>query len=689
MNRSVLSDVFVVLALLWLLESAPGAIGSTTGKQSGIKILEQDGQDLVLDGEKPNAWGYMTFADGGMQNIEIKGTFKILYPAKTYNPPMFYWPLNYHYLADEPGYDFGIVVRDQNKGAFYRIQFSVQWDEVSLWKEGAPGTDPEAPSIPSGFFAVVKAKAGINISSTYAFSVKAIGNKIELAMNGKQVLTFEDKLLPIEKGGWGLGVFNGARVQVSGLESGKAEGTITLPAKKRPDFRLQNWHGNSVVFDGDEPIARLTQGTAAWMNDVKLKSGYRAQLAWPFIFDRKFRSSAWEGEKAICTNDTVVASVVSFGKANECFDGKSTMTLGYDAKNDLYYYDMDVSMSLKVDAAVSGIFDRNAVYYANTYPYNPMPTSDPSIKVNHQHWCTASSPYRTALVKLADGYVYRWPIHHYYGAFVKPEFPGDGGWMLWNKVRIARDAYIIMYPEKVVCPMVEIVSPQGDGDHETALDSCCAYWDMHYWHTSVKDGKRGIADYNVEFKAGETFHERFRIKGMPAAEADKMSAESKLLPCFDPAKERPFYVDGVNAFDKGGNVEETAGAQIWTGGGKWDKSTGRNDKYSIRLEDEAGINTYIGYNGSSAKSKKARLSVWVKAEKGWTGAGIRFGVKGCGDSFGGDWQWSEYFVPGEEEWRQFFYDIPLPTYYLINLELKATGKGNLWIDDLEYNILEK
>ncbi len=667
-------------AAFMLLSASPVAFA---GKEdaaaipTGIKFAERNGPSMVLDGAKTNSWGYLTYPADSMPDIEIKGRFKIIYPAKTYNPPLVYWPLNFHYLADEPGYDFGIIVRDQNKGAFYRIQFSAKWDEVSLWKEGEPGTAPEAPSIPSGFFAAVKAKAGINISNSYAFSVKAIGNKIELALNGKQVLSYEDRLLPIEKGGWGLGVFNEARVQVSDLESGKAEGTIAPTVRKRPNFRLANWHGDNVVFDGDEPIARMTQGTAAWMNDVKFKPGYRAQLAWPFIFDRRFRASVWDGVR--CTNDTVVGAVASFGKENEHLSGKGSMVLRYDSGKDIYFYDVDMTTTLKTDNSVSHIYDRDVVYYANTYTYNPMPTTEESIKINFENWASAASPYRLALVKGSDGKAYRWPIHHFYWSFVRPEHYKTGGFREnWGGMGLAKDSYFIMYPEKVICPAVKIIA-LGDGDYESIYDSCCSYWDMHFWFTPVRNGVKV-----TQLKAGETYRARFRISGYPAAEADKLMAASKLVPCLDPMAERPYYVNGVNKFDKGGDAEITAGRLIWEGSGKWDKSTGRSDAHSMRMENNARLNVYIGYNGSSAAAAKAELTMWIKTDRPWEGAGVRLGIEGRGVFGGADRQWGEYVVPQFGEWQQVKYTVPFPTKGLVCVYIETSGKGECWVDDFEF-----
>ena len=78
---------------------------------------------------------------------------------------------------------------------------------------------------------------------------------------------------------------------------------------------------------------------------------------------------------------------------------------------------------------------------------------------------------------------------------------------------------------------------------------------------------------------------------------------STQLPNLDPAAERPYYVNGVNRFDQGGNVENTPGKLIWHGGA-WDKSVGRGDNFSLRFDGNGSSNVFLGYNGSTAAAQK-------------------------------------------------------------------------------------
>lgn len=79
-----------------------------------------------------NSWGYATFPSA-TRDLEIRGRFTILRPGK---PCSFqygsYFPMQYHYVADQPGYDFAVVLRQQNSRTFYRIQFSTEFNEVAL-----------------------------------------------------------------------------------------------------------------------------------------------------------------------------------------------------------------------------------------------------------------------------------------------------------------------------------------------------------------------------------------------------------------------------------------------------------------------------------------------------------------------------------------------------------------------------
>lgn len=663
-----------------------GAAMPEPASASGLKQTEQN-DGTVLSGNRENHWGEMLFQAAPTPDMEIKGTVRILKPAKLFSPPTPYWALNYHYLNEEPGYDFGIMVRLANTGSFYRFQFSTKWNEVALWKEGEPETAADEPGTPSGFFAAVKTGANIRLNRDYAFTVRAIGNRLELSVNGAVLLSYEDNVLPLTNNGWGVSVFNEAEVQLTGLQALQGTGEIAAAVRNRPDFRVAKWHhGRSeatVIFDGDEPIASQAHGSAAWLTDVKFKPGYRAQVAWPFLFDNKFRTSMWKSLKVV--DDTVVGTIVPSVKSAGAFKGGAEFTLRYDRATDSYSYDVASRTTFKRDDSELQVISRNSIYFANLYTYNPMPTTDPSVKVNYLDWSTASSPYRAALVKLTDGKVYRWPVHHFYSSFVNPGYPGGSFWQSWNeKMKLDKQTFFIMYQDKVSCPTLEMISAGEDGgDYELVLDSCCQFWDMHFWYRPLRDGKPV-----TEFKAGQTFHQKYRIFGLPAVDADRLAKDSQLLPNLDPAAERPYYVNGVNRFDQGGNVENTPGKLIWHGGA-WDKGVGRGDNFSLRFDGNGSSNVFLGYNGSTAAAQKIRVSLWVKSEKPWNGPGVRLGVEGRGRFGGSDRLFSDYVVPNEREWTQLVYDFPYPTYQEVSLTIFSQGGGKVWIDDLEYQIIEE
>lgn len=675
-----------VLGMALFSAFQPFAASPENAASAGLTAAKQDG-GLRLIGNRENNWGRMVFPAAPGPDVEIAGTVRILKPAGLFSPPTPYWALNYRYLNEEPGYDFGVIVRAENTGVFYRFQFSTKWNEVALWKEGEPGIEPDAPAMPSGFFAAVKTNAGIRLNQDYAFSVRAVGSRLELTVNGTVLLSYEDKVLPLQNGGWGAAVFNEAEVQLTGFKAAGTAGGITVPERRRPDFRVVKWHRArgeaTVIFDGDEPIATQAHGSAAWLTDVKFKPGYRAQMAWPFLYDNKFRTSMWKSLKV--ENDTVVGTVVPSVQSARAFKGGSTMTLRYDAQLDSYCYDIASETTFKRDNSETQVISRNSIYFANLYTYNPMPSSDDSVKVNYLDWSTASSPYRAALVKLTDGKVYRWPIHHFYASFVKPGTPGGSFWQCWNDtMALDGKTFFTMYPDKVSCPTLEMISAGGDGgSYELVLDSCCQFWDMHFWYRPIRDGKK-----LTEFTTGQTFRQEYRIFGLPAVEADRLAEGAPLLPNLDPAAERPYYVNGVNRFDRGGNVEETPGKLIWHGGA-WDKTFGRGDKYSLRFDGNGSSNVFLGYNGDSAKGEKVRFSMWVKSEKPWNGPGVRFGIEGRGRFGGVDRQYSDYIVPNDREWTQLVYDFPYPTAQEVSVTIDSRGDGKVWIDDLEYQILER
>jgi hypothetical protein len=683
------TTICILLALLCAWENSIGLSAElqkpdlSEATISGANLVSPSDRIWLLQGTEvnprgsagttTNSWGYVTLPSA-TQDLEIKGRFHVLRPGKPY--PFWYgsyFPMQYHYVADQPGYDFAVVLRRQNGRTFYRIQFSTKWNEVALWKEGELGTDPAAPPMPTGFFAAVKKDAGITTGRDYAFAVKIAGSRLQLHINGKPMLTYEDKVLPLAGGCWGFGVTDGAQVRLSALESGKGGEPILMPAKKRPDFRVEDWHGETVVFDGDEPVMRVVPANSVWCQDVKFKPGYRAQVSWPFILTHEDRNSKLHSVRR--AGDTVECRVT--GQATENAEGTTRMVMRYDPAKESYVYDFDKTLVIRKDDAwgIKNIGKHQGIFYHDVFTYNSMRTSEDALKVSHDELYTASSPYRMALVKGVDGTPRRWPIQHFYGPFLKaPEDEFTFG-------DLAKDGYFILYPERVVCPAMEIVS-LGE-DYEPLLNHCVSYWDMHWGFTPLGRGQAGR-----RFKAGDTYRMKFRMVGYSRAAADKLAAQSKLLPVLDPRIERPYYVSGSNDFSKGGNVEETAGRLVWMGNGTWDKTVGRNDTFSMRMTDGASISTYIGYNSASAAAKKAEMTAWVKTAERWKGPGVRLGIEGRGVFGNQDRQWSGYTLPKPGEWRKITYAVPFPTAGLVCIWIETNGTGTLWVDDVEFKKTE-
>ena len=637
---------------------------------AGARVVAEGTRSLELQGVNTNNWGYLAFPDSGIKDMEVRGILNIALAGKWYSwSYSSYFPFEFHYTTEQPGYDFGIMLRQENRGVFYRVLFSTKWNEVALWKEGEPGIDPDAPPLPTGFFAVVK-EHEIKQGQDYAFAVKVIGNRLQVMLDGKTVLEYEDKILPLEKGGWGFGIFNGASVKVGGLELRKAGGEIKIAAKKRPQFKAKQWRGDNVIFDGDEPIARLLPGGAVWLVDVKFRPGYRAQMSWVNLFDTVDRASKLENFRC-AEGDTVKCSFASFGLTNEYITGKGTLTVSYDPKRDTYCYDVDQTVAFKQDSA-KYIYKTGGIYFADMFYYNSMPPSDESLKRDWRSLYTASSPCRMALVKGADGTPYRWPIFH-------------SSWLekRMKLLNLAKDMYFIRYPEPIICPTVELVS-LGE-DYEPKLVPCGCYWDIHISFIPLKNGK-----VVTTLKAGDVYREQYRVLGYPRAEADKLFEKSKLVPLLDPDIECAWYVPGVNSFAKGGTVEQTAGGrEIWECGKgvTWDKTVGHNDTFSLRFNDNGKMDPLLGYNDDGMESDEWEISAWVKADQ-WEGAGVRIGIRRLQSPPQKIFEGTDYILPKPGEWQKITYTSKIPTRDNIYIHIETSGKGTCWVDDVEFKKLK-
>ncbi len=678
MKRSALIEVSLVLAIGWVfggeIKPAFGKAGDEmfslkAATITGVKAYEEAPGNLRLEGINSNNWGCVTFPDNGVKNIEVKGTVNIARPGQWYAwTQRNYFPMQFCYATEQPGYDFGIMLRQENRSVFYRILFSTKWNEVALWKEGVPGIDPAAPTLPTGFFAAVK-KYELKPGQDYVFAVKAVGNRLQVVLNGKTVLEYEDKVLPLDKGGFGFGIFNGAVVKIRGLAVQKASEAIEIAAQTHPQFRAEKWHDDDVIFDGNEPIARFAHGTALWLVDVKLKPGYRPLTSWPHVFDNVTRSSRMR--QIQCPDNSSV--LYSFGISNQDIVGQGTVTLVYDAPRDTYCYTVDKSMTFQRNAENYHYYN-GSIYYHNTYAYNSMPTTDATLPMSHLSLYTASSSYRMGLVKGADGTPYRWPIHH--SPWYRPWTTTLSQWDL------AKDMYFIRYPEPVVCPAVEVVS-LGE-DYRPQANHCCSYWDMHFSFVPLKDGKPVAT-----LKAGDVYREQYKMLGYPRAEADKLFEKSKLAPFLNPEIECPWYVPGLNTFARGGNVEQTAGREIWECGAgvTWDKTVGHNDAFSLKFMDNAMMDPLFGYNDEGMNADEWEISAWVKADQ-WEGAGVRIGIRRLQAQPQNVFEGSEFVRPKPGEWQKIAYTSKKPVSGNLYFMIQTSGKGVCWVDDVEFRKLK-
>ncbi len=665
---------------------------------AGVEATAEEPTGLCMKGVDRKNWGSIVFPDNGVRELEVSGVFNIEQAGDWFDwYPGGYFPMRFRYCTEEAGYDFGVILRHQNRGVFYRVMFSAKFNEVALWKEGEPGVKPETPLIPSGLYAVVEPHE-IKTRRNYVFSVKAIGSRLQVKLDNKLLLDYADPVLPLEQGGWGFGVFRGACVRINDLRLNKARLEPSAAARKRPQFKVIQWHDldDYVIFDGTEPVARLrypAKVRVPWLMDIKLKPGYRALMSMTHVFENIHRESRLESVPKAAADGTSVS--YTFGLSNQNVVGRGTVTVSYDTGRDTYCYTVDKSTTFK--KAGNEYLYYGGLYFANTYYYNSMPTADESLPIDRHCLYTAASPYRMALVKGANGIPYRLPIQHFYQSWQKLEYgelPNYCHW--WDAAGgLATNMYFVRYPAPVVCPAVEIVSvgPQGRPSEKPMLTPCCMYWDMHFSYIPHKNGQI-VTNLNV----GDTYCDIFRVVGYPRAAANKLFEKSRLAPFLNEKMECPWYVLGVNSFAKGGNVEQTAGGrEIWMckNGVIWDKTVGRGDNFSLRFENDAAVNEdLIGYNDDGVSCEKWEMAAWVKAEH-WEGDGVRIGIRGLNSR--DRWDVSEYFPIKTGEWQKVTYSGPYPMPWpkladdsisLLYFVIQTKGKGVCWVDDVEFKKLK-
>jgi len=298
----------------------------------------------VVDGKASihaDAWEFLTTPDDH-PHVELTATFSIVKPARRFGFFGESWSVWPDPTNGDGGYEAGILVRggaDRKSG--YRIQWSHKYQSLALVK---------FPS--GGYLRVVPCEVPLN--KPLAVKVTAQGNLLAVSVEGREKLRYEDALSPLKTGRVGLGVSSQAQVtwEAVTLRSLPAVASTVAREKHKPNLAVRKWLGDRPwVFDGDEPILLLPVPEATYVNNVKLRPGYKPQLSWNSHWDIQNQGAYPEGDNKVSAVTTrgggeSLTAEWTCRQVKDKFLVRTALKITYDPSRQSYTYDVDTELEV-------------------------------------------------------------------------------------------------------------------------------------------------------------------------------------------------------------------------------------------------------------------------------------------------------------------------------------------------------
>ena len=332
------------------------AFPQTTLPESFAGVSQKEGVLILESGKwsetpkKPHQWGY-ALEEQEIANVEVEADIRILEHAKRFGFFGQSWSVWPDLTYGDEGFEAGIVLRlretEETPGfSGYRVQLSHKYQEISLVK------------FPEGGY-VKSVPCEVSLERSHRVKVITNGAKIIVSIDGIKKIQFNDHILPIlSPGKVGFGTSSQAKVKYSNISVKKLENNSQIfnpdfLTTHEPDFRHRIWLGERPwIFDGDEPIMLLPVPKARYINNVKLRPGYKPLLSW---------NSHWgvenQGAYKVAENTNSEIKVSGGGKSikfqwkgehvNKRFITATSMHVKWDKFNHAYVYEIDSTMEVQ------------------------------------------------------------------------------------------------------------------------------------------------------------------------------------------------------------------------------------------------------------------------------------------------------------------------------------------------------
>jgi hypothetical protein len=333
--------LFRIAVLGMLLGSAGLRAGSID--PASLMVQPLDFKGVTLSGaqatlQNSSKWSFLLH-DVETADAKVSVTFNIQQPATElgfFGRDWSVWPdLTY----SDGGFDAAILLHGSDSGG-YRVQVSHKYQTLALvkWPNG-------------GYLRVVPCE--IKQGQPQSLSVTYVADTLRVELDGVEKIKFRDLTLPIAKGKCGFGVSAKSRVTFENFSIGDAPPQPpAVPAPQAPDFSVRKFlGGRQWVFDGDEPILLLPVPEASYINNVKLRPGYKPQLSWNSHWDVQCQGAYKEADNAITAVEISGSgsSLTAKWEAHHVKDRfivRTSMQIGFDPHRNAYVYFVDSEMEV-------------------------------------------------------------------------------------------------------------------------------------------------------------------------------------------------------------------------------------------------------------------------------------------------------------------------------------------------------
>lgn len=475
-------------ALLPILSYAGAAtvhLATLQRRPAAFAGVALSGAQATLEGS--DRWSFLVGQEA-LTDARVSVTYTIQQPAtvsRFFGQGWSVWP---DATYSDGGFEAALLLAaGENNG--FRVQVSHKYQQLALvkWPDG-------------GYLRVVD--CAIKQGQPQTLAVTRRGNVLSVSLDGIEKIHYRDDVRPLGGGQAGFGVAGQARVSFENFSEEALPAQKDEPAVAHvPSFSARKFLGGRAwVFDGDEPILLLPVPEASFINNVKLRPGYKPQLGWNSHWDVQNQGAYREAD------NTVTAAVTSGGGASldakweshhvqERFVVRTAMKISYDPGRDAYVY----AIESELEVGKEPFFFRYGYDFEHHTPLDPF-------------------QWQYLVARRADQSLYFRPIY--------PIDPGpqlglaqSDGLRVWYG-RHNEQMLIAPAVEYTMDPRANLTSNQKGELVPRKINTavCAAFYDT------------GVAYEPETAPAGTKVHVQYRYTGYPAAEAETYFKSAAIYP---------------------------------------------------------------------------------------------------------------------------------------------------------------